>query len=90
MADYHFAPKGIRSLVLCMRAFWSFTTKMPKYKPIRLYAEGAVGIRAFSSLATELCRRSHCARPAIGGPRRRLLSRQGGGAAVGAAGRHQL
>ena len=38
--NYPFAPKGIWSTVLLVRAFWSFTTKMPKYKPIRLYAEG--------------------------------------------------
>ena len=31
MANYPFAPKGIESIAYCIRAFWSFTTKMPKY-----------------------------------------------------------
>ena len=31
MANYLFAPKGIRPLVLRWRAFWSFYTKMPNF-----------------------------------------------------------
>ena len=31
MAIDLFAPKGIGSIADCIRAFWSFTTKMPKY-----------------------------------------------------------
>ena len=35
MANYPFSPKGIGSIGLGMRAFWSFTTKMPHFNPIQ-------------------------------------------------------